>query len=155
MANLKIQGIRILKVIPSDNVDIPDPSKMAASGTTDGVPAGSNDLIDSGAEFTTYVSVGDIVYDTTNSAADVVVAVNSDARLELQYGTVATAAAYKIYSAATTDCVFYVGVAGNLKVTSSGGDTEILVAAPAGYHPLNITRVFSTGTAATDIIAIW
>lgn len=153
MANLKIQGIRILKVIPSDNVDIPDPSKLAVSSTSDA--AGLADLNDSTQEFTKTVKVGDIVYDTTNSVAAVVSEVLSDTSLDLDYGVVAALANYKIFSAATTDCVFYVGVAGDMQITSSGGDTEILVAAPAGYHPLNITRVLSTGTVATDIIAIW
>lgn len=152
MANLKIQGLRILKVIPSDNVDIPDPSKLAVSSTS---TAATSDLVDTSQEFTKTVKVGDIVYDTTNAVAAVVSDVLSDTTLDLDYGTVASGANYKIFSAATTDCVFYVGVAGDIKVTSSGGDTEILVAAPAGYHPLNITRVFDTLTTATDIIAIW
>lgn len=53
-------------------------------------------------------------------------------------------------------CVLYVGGAGNIKVLTIGGDEVTLVAVPAGsFIPVNILRVFATGTTATSIVALW
>lgn len=48
---------------------------------------------------------------------------------------------------------FYVGVAGDLKVTTVYGDTVTLANCPVGMHVLAVNRFWSTGTAATDIVA--
>lgn len=53
-------------------------------------------------------------------------------------------------------CVIYIGGAGDLKVTTSGGDTVTLVGLLAGqFIPLSVIKVFSTGTTATNVIALW
>ena len=53
-------------------------------------------------------------------------------------------------------CVLYVGGAGNLKVLTVGGDEVTLIAVPVGtFVPVNVLRVFSTGTTATNIVALW
>ena len=53
-------------------------------------------------------------------------------------------------------CVLYVGGAGNLKVLTVGGDEVTLVAVPAGsFIPVHVLRVFSTGTTASSIVALW
>lgn len=49
----------------------------------------------------------------------------------------------------------YVGVAGDLKVVMADGTTVVFTAAPVGYHPLQISRVFATGTAATNLVALY
>lgn len=50
----------------------------------------------------------------------------------------------------------YVGVSGDVKVDLVSGDTVTLVALAAGViHPLRVRRVYSTGTAATDIIGVY
>jgi hypothetical protein len=49
-------------------------------------------------------------------------------------------------------------VAGDLKVTTDGGETVVIPsgALAAGViHPLEVTRVWLTGTAATGIVAYW
>ena len=49
----------------------------------------------------------------------------------------------------------YVGVAGDLKVVTAGGTTLTFVGLAAGViHPLRVTKVFATGTSATDIIGL-
>lgn len=48
--------------------------------------------------------------------------------------------------------------AGALKVTLLGGETITIPSgalAAGGIHPLRITRVWSTGTGATGIVAYW
>ncbi len=49
----------------------------------------------------------------------------------------------------------YVGTAGALKVDMIGGTTITIATAIAGYHPLQVTRVYSTGTDAADIHALY
>lgn len=51
-------------------------------------------------------------------------------------------------------CLF-VGNAGNLKATMLDGNTVTFVNLPVGFHPLAVTRVWSTGTTANNIIALW
>ena len=53
-------------------------------------------------------------------------------------------------------CVLYIGTGGDLKVLTEGGDELIFVNIQDGsFFPVNVTKVFSTDTSATNIIAIW
>jgi len=50
----------------------------------------------------------------------------------------------------------YIGGSGNVKIDADGGGTVTFVAAPAGMIiPVRAVRVYSTGTTATDIVAIY
>ena len=50
----------------------------------------------------------------------------------------------------------YVGVAGDLKVITARGDTVTFKTIVAGcIHPIAVKRVFSTGTTATNIVALY
>lgn len=48
----------------------------------------------------------------------------------------------------------YVGGAGDLEVTTVGGDT-VTFAAASGLLPVCVSRVRASGTSATGIIALW
>ena len=53
-------------------------------------------------------------------------------------------------------CVLYIGGFGNLKVETVGGDLITFVGVNGGsFFPVQVTKVYSTGTTATDIIALW
>jgi hypothetical protein len=53
-------------------------------------------------------------------------------------------------------CVLYVGGAGNIKVTTAGGDTVVFTGLLAGmFIPVQVLRVWATSTTATNIIALW
>ena len=52
-------------------------------------------------------------------------------------------------------CVLYVGGTGALKVTTAGGSILTFAAVSVGFFPVQVVRVWSTGTDATDIIALW
>ena len=53
-------------------------------------------------------------------------------------------------------CVLYIGGAGNLKVTTAGGDEVTFNGVLAGtFFPVQVLRVWATGTTATNIIALW
>jgi hypothetical protein len=51
----------------------------------------------------------------------------------------------------------YVGVSGNIKVDLVGGETAVtFVGLAAGvFHPIRATRIYSTDTTATSIVAGW
>ena len=50
----------------------------------------------------------------------------------------------------------FVGGAGNLSVIMAGGQTVTLTGVAAGQvYPSYVTRVRSTGTTATNIVALW
>ena len=50
----------------------------------------------------------------------------------------------------------YVGGAGNIKVTTIGGDTVTFSGALAGtIIPVRVTRVFSTDTTATNLLGLY
>lgn len=48
-----------------------------------------------------------------------------------------------------------IGTAGALKVDTVGGETVTIASVPAGILPIEVTRVYSTGTTASDITALW
>ena len=57
---------------------------------------------------------------------------------------------------AATSRALYVGGAGNVRVTTAGGDTVTFTGVPAGaILPVRVRRVFSTSTTATTILALW
>lgn len=49
----------------------------------------------------------------------------------------------------------YIGTTGNLAVLMSDGSSVSFVAAPNGVFPIKVKRVLSTGTTATDIVALY
>ena len=49
---------------------------------------------------------------------------------------------------------FYVGVSGNLKITTPNGDEVTFVAAPVGILPVEATVIWSTGTAASSVVGL-
>lgn len=50
----------------------------------------------------------------------------------------------------------YVGVTGNVKVTTVDGDTVLFKSLAAGIvHPIACKRVWDATTTATDMLAVW
>lgn len=157
-----IQAHRALRVLPSDNADIPFPA-VAQIGINTTIVA-VNNLQDSNATFiTNNVRTGDIVYNTTDGTAATVVSVASNTSLFMNADIfTATAKNYVIYqaSAQTTignqGCVLYIGGSGNVTMTTNGTDTVTLVGLNGGqFVPVQVVKVFATGTTATNIIALW
>ena len=59
-------------------------------------------------------------------------------------------------NAIPTTLALYVGGAGGLKVDMAGGGTVTFAAVPAGsVLPIQAVRVYATGTAATNIVALY
>mgnify|MGYP006908229297 CR=1 FL=1 len=77
----------------------------------------------------------------------------------------------RLYAVTTSDSAdltngpckgLYIGVAGDVKVTPAGAHKDapeasgvVLKAVPVGYLPFAVRRVWATGTAATDIVAVY
>lgn len=56
----------------------------------------------------------------------------------------------------TTTKFIWVGGVGDLKVRMAGGDDVLFTAVPAGtLLPISVSRVYSTLTTATSILAVW
>lgn len=111
------------------------------SGTTDGVPSGANDLIDSGQNFLTTVNVGDYVHNTTDDAWHIVSAVVDNDNLTLESGTVATAKAYTIYSGNTSLYSNQLVSAENIVIVEQATASTTTIA-------------YSAGGTGTDIITV-
>lgn len=161
MSVFKSQFSRALAVIKSDSADVPFPATNA-SGTNTSVSVSS--LIDSAATFeTNNVKTGDIVYNTTDGNAATVLAVVSETALLLNDDIFAASGKnYTIYQASpqtsngNPGCNLYIGGAGNVKVTTIGGDVITFTATPVGQVlPVQVIKVHSTGTSATLINALW
>lgn len=53
-------------------------------------------------------------------------------------------------------CVLYIGGAGNIRVLTAGEDDVTFTNVQAGqFIPVQVIRVFATGTSATNILALW
>ena len=154
MAYQKLQVSSAVPVIPSDTIPIPAGDGVQQSGVTDGTTAA---LTDSTASFLTTVKVGYIVVDNDTPSISTVTSVDSDTELTLSGGTtLASGASYTIYASAEKNgCVLYVGVAGDLTVKMASGDVVKFTALSAGFQPIQVLQVYATGTAATDIVALW
>lgn len=158
MAYQKLQVSTALEVIPSDYINIPNVSEKNATGTTDGATG----LTDSTATFANgSIKVGDIVYDTTRIVVAKVTGIVSDTELSLDDGNgvavnLTPASEYVIYKDTNKACVLYIGGTGDLVVEMANSGSAIsFISAPAGYHPLQVNKVLSTGTTATNIVALW
>jgi len=155
MAYEKLQGRRAIDVIPDDTVIVPSPSDLVASGTADGLAASS--LEDSTANFTNSVIPGATVYNTTNNTVAKVTGVS---------GTVLNLSAnifpvgnedYKVYNTDNSQGpVLFVGTGGNLNIATVGGDEVLLTNLNnASFIPIMVSKVLSTNTSCSDIIALW
>jgi hypothetical protein len=126
--------------------------------------ASTNLLISSTATFITdNVQCGDVVYNTTDGTATTVVSVQSQTQLTVAVSIFGSAGkSFSIYqqSAQTgtgnQGCVLYVGTGGNIRVTTSGNDILTFVNVQDGtFFPINVIKVFTTGTTALNLIALW
>ena len=157
MAYQKLQAGKAWSVYPSDNTDIPNTSVVGPTGTNTSTSA--TQLIDSAATFLNDgIKVGDIIVNSTDGTQATVVSVSSDTTIEVSASIFngGTAKAYTIYGGNQQGAVMYCGVAGNIKVTTVAGDDVTFVGINTGaFIPVQVKKIFSTGTTATNIIALW
>lgn len=163
----KLQPSRALQVITSDNASVPTPNLLVSGIATSTV---ASQLVDSTANFIVgpalgpqyKVNVGDVVYNTTTNQAATIVQVIDNITLLLNANIVSSGNSYSIYQQGAQTglgnqgAVLYVGTGGNIKVTTSGNDILTFVNVQDGtFFPINVLKVFATGTTASNIIALW
>ena len=161
MATQKLQPTRALSVIPSENANIPS-ANLVDSGTNTSTSSAA--LLSSSATFNTDgVAVGDVVYNVTDGTSATVINVVNQTQLLLNTDIfLATGKTFIIYQQSPQSglgnqgCVLYVGTGGTLKVTTSGNDIVTFTNIQDGtFFPINVLKVFSTGTTSSNIIALW
>lgn len=147
----KLQAGSAIPVIPSDTFKIPylELASGSASGTT------ANKLVDSGALFTEDL-VGSVIHNTTDGTVASVTAVDSATQLTLSADIMASGEAYVIYKTRDNEpSVLYVGGDGDLRVQTAAGNVVTFSGLLAGtFFPVQVVQVFSTGTTATNIVAL-
>jgi hypothetical protein len=155
MGYQKLQGHRALNVVKSDTINIPNPSTLAVSGTNTSTSA--SNLVDSSKNFVTLqIQIGSIVYNTTDGSCATVTSVSATTLGLSANIFTATSKAYSVFADNNTPSVLYIGGAGNLRVLTEGGDDVVFSGVLAGsYLPIQVLKVFSTNTTATNIVAIW
>lgn len=156
MATQKLQVGRAISVIPSNNCDVPFPALTTSGQNT---AFSGSQFSDGTKDFQALnVQAGDIVYNTDSSASATVIRLVNSFTIELN-STIFTGTNedYQIYKGGGNDgCVLYVGVSGDLRVTTAGGDVVSLVGISGGqFIPIHITKVWFSGTSAGNIVALW
>ena len=160
MSYQKLQGYVALEVFLCDNTNIPFPNEVAR-GTTTATTA--DELIDTNADFIVDgVKEGDIVYNTTDKTCAQVIQVTNQ-KIVLNADIMANGESYIIYVAnpasgaddANNGCVLYVGSTGDLKVVTIAGQTVTFKSVPVGFFPVQVKKIFNTGSTAGNIIALW
>jgi hypothetical protein len=161
MSVFKSQFSRALEVIKSDNANVPFPAEIKSATNTSAV---TDQLVDSTGDFINLnVKTGDIVYNTTDGLAATVLSVTSATVIVLNADIFsASGKAYTIYQASSQTtignqgCNLYIGGAGNVKVTTIGGDIVTFTAPTVGQVlPVQVIKLHATGTSATLIDALW
>ena len=167
MAYQKLQAGRAWSVNPSDNTDIPNIGLNSPTGTT--TTGSATELIDANRVGTdpsnmatlsfllAGIKPGMIIVNVTDSTQTTVLSVVNATTLLVKDNVFAvTAKKYAIYGGAQDGAVLYVGASGNIRVTTAGGDDVIFVAVQTGtFFPVQVVKVWSTSTTATNIMALW
>lgn len=156
------QPFSSVPVIPSDTLNIPQTGIITSGTNTTG---GTTTLTDAGNNFLNSVtnpngyniSGGDVVY--AGGAIDEILTVATANTLTMQTNT--AAGAYEIYKGnvgGDTAYTLFVGTGGagsTLKIRTANGEDVTLNNIPdSSFIPLQVIRVFATGTTCSNILAL-
>ena len=167
MAYQKLQAGKAWAVNNSDNTDIPNTGLDGVTGTT--TTGSATQLIDAGRTGSDIgnlatlsflkagIQMGMIIVNTTDGTQTTVKqVVNGTTILVAQNIFATTAKAYAIYGGTQDGAVLYIGTTGTLKVTTIAGDDVTFTGIVSGsFFPVQVRKVWSTGTTASNIIALW
>ena len=169
------QPVKAIDVVPDDGLNIPQPGSVA-EGTDGSQGLGAQPTFTSASSTfkTDFISGGDVVIATSGGVNEMVEiqSVNSETELKLSFPLSFSAPiTFKIYKgnggnlggqtqdikAGNDGYSLFVGTAGDLAVlpVGTGQDSVILKnVADNSYVPLQVQRVLSTGTTASNILAL-
>lgn len=158
MSNINPSYRRALRVFASQRANIPYPAQVT-SGTNDGVVA--SELVDTTKDFIALgVKVGDIVYNTTGSAAATVVEVQTTVLVLNDDIFLATPNTYVVYQASEQStignrgCALYIGINDNITVVTVGGDQLSFIGVKQGtILPVQIIKLISATN--DSHVALW
>ena len=160
MAYQKLQVGVAADVIPSDTIQIPVPNSSNISGTNTSTVA--NKLVDSAGPFNVAdLKKGAIVVNTSDSTIALVTEVDSATTLSLSADIfTADPKDYVVYinpeMNRSEGCVIYCCSTGDIKVETVGGSIVTYTGVPTGiFLPVQVYKVFATGTSATNLVANW
>jgi len=160
MAYLKLSVSRTMDAVPSDFIDIPNIATECFPPSTLTGAAGNYIVFDATKNFIELgIKPGMIFQNNTTKQKGLIESVTNNSLTfvalapNLPLGS--SGNSYSIYAEGGYPCVIYVGTPGDLAYISAGGDESIMVNAPVGWHPVNLTRVLTTGTTAGNLLAGW
>lgn len=166
MSTQKLQGYQALNVVKSDFANTPYTTVTAAGETSGTITSKVLNGV-AGSDFENKgIFAGDIVYNTSTGLAATVIFVIDDTKINLNASiflnvagenyTIYAASAVTNYQNANNGCVLYIGTAGDLTVDTISGDEKVFFKkVPAGFFPVQVKKVWATGTGANDIVALW
>ncbi len=157
MAYQKLQAGNAADVYTSDTEDTINLRAVVESGTCTTGTTGTT-VVDSTATFETNgVKRGDLVVNTTDGVASRVLSVTNERTLVVQTtGLFASGEGYEVWSETNEPAVLYVGGNGNVRVQTVGGNDVTFNGLTAGqFVPVQVKRVYTTDTSATNLIALW
>jgi len=161
MAYQKLQLGLASDVIKSDTIDIPLESSSQISGESD--LGAASKLTDATKDFTSIqgLATGAIIVNITDGTIATVTGIDSATVLSLSANIISAAGKnYKIYINPSANhgvgAIIYVGGGGDLKVKTTSGNIVTYAGVPTGlFVPVQVIRVYDTGTTATNLIANW
>jgi hypothetical protein len=161
MAYQKLNAGRVLRIVFSDTIPIPNIATRFVSGSATATTSGK--LVDSTKNFITLgVKVGNIIYNTTDNTAATVTAVDSATTLSVSANVFASGEVYSIFAEEEKNGVtFLLGghgadPHGSVRVLTAGEDDVVISGLTHGtYVPIQIKKIFSTSTDIDSAYALW
>ena len=169
------QPTQAVIVVPNDDINIPEPG-VYKSGTNTGagvnlvVNPGTGNFITGevnpgGTGYSNKVAGGDVVYEPSTGTIAQVIEVTGEDTLTLSAPGLGGAAAFDIYRGnggkvnnkqGQEGFSLFVGTAGDLRVIPVGSQepVDLKNVGNNSYVPLQVIRVFDSGTSAADILAL-
>ena len=169
------QPTQAVIVVPNDDINIPEPG-VYKSGTNTG--AGVNLVVNpgtgkfitgevnpGGTGYSNKVAGGDVVYEPSTGTIAQVIEVTGEDTLTLSAPGLGGTAAFDIYRGnggkvnnkqGQEGFSLFVGTAGDLRVIPAGSQeaVDLKNVGNNSYVPLQVIRVFASGTSAADILAL-
>ena len=169
------QPTQAVIVVPNDDINIPEPG-VYKSGTNTGagvnlvVNPGTGNFITGevnpgGTGYSNKVAGGDVVYEPSTGTIAQVIEVTGEDTLTLSAPGLGGTAAFDIYRGnggkvnnkqGQEGFSLFVGTAGDLTVIPAASEDPVVLknVANNSYVPLQVIRVFDSGTTASDILAL-
>ena len=162
----KLQASRATEVATitsnSENtLNLNNPIALTGSGVTTAGTVSPIIIVATATFITDGVTAGDLLVNTTTSPnASRVISVDSETQLTIQSAvTVAVGNVISIWTQSKEAAVIYVGTqtgTQTIKVTTAGGDDVTFTSPVQGrVLPVQCVRVWTTGTTATNVVALW